>query len=286
LRPEPRQRAYQVIFEHDTPAGRAFDVGLIAMIVLSVIVVMLESVGSIRLEHGPLLRALEWGFTLLFSIEYGFRIWCSPRRIRYVRSFFGIVDLIAILPTYLSLVLPGGQALLSVRALRLLRVFRVLKLVHHVQESRILLRALRQSRDKITVFIAVVLTLVVILGSLMYLVEGSENGFTSIPRSVYWAIVTLTTVGYGDIAPQTNLGQALAAMIMIMGYAIIAVPTGIVTVELGNVQRREIGEKSCSSCGLVGHDGDASYCRRCGGRLGSPEDSRETMTTPGSIVDR
>jgi voltage-gated potassium channel len=271
--PTPRQHTFRVIFEHDTQAGRAFDIALIITIIASVVVVMLESVASIRSEHGPLLRALEWGFTVLFTIEYALRIWCSPRRVRYVRSFFGVVDLIAILPTYLSLVLPGGQALLSVRALRLLRVFRVLKLAHHVQESRVLLRALRQSRDKITVFVATVLTLVVILGSLMYLIEGSANGFTSIPRSVYWAIVTLTTVGYGDIAPQTNVGQALAAMIMIMGYAIIAVPTGIVTVELGNVQRQVLTERSCSSCGLAGHDGDAAYCRRCGARLGSPEDA-------------
>jgi voltage-gated potassium channel len=229
---------------------------------------MLESVAAIRLQHGALLRALEWGFTILFTVEYALRVWCSPRRIRYVRSFFGVVDLIAILPTYLSLVLPGGQALLSVRALRLLRVFRVLKLAHHVQESRVLLRALRQSRDKITVFVAAVLTLVVILGSLMYLIEGSAHGFTSIPRSVYWAIVTLTTVGYGDIAPQTNVGQALAAMIMIMGYAIIAVPTGIVTVELGNVQRQSLAERACAVCGLTGHDGDAEYCKQCGSRLG------------------
>lgn len=188
---------------------------------------------------------------------------------RYVRSFFGAVDLIAILPTFLSLVFPGGQALLSVRALRLLRVFRVLKLAHHIEESRVLLRALRQSRDKITVFVAAVLTLVVILGSLMYLVEGSANGFTSIPRSVYWAIVTLTTVGYGDIAPQTNVGQALAAMIMIMGYAIIAVPTGIVTVELGNVQRRAAVERECMRCGCGQHDEDARHCKMCGASLRS-----------------
>jgi voltage-gated potassium channel len=186
---------------------------------------------------------------------------------RYAHSFFGIVDLVAILPTYLSLILPGGQALLSVRALRLLRVFRVLKLAHHVQESRVLMRALRQSREKITVFVAAVLTIVVTMGSLMYLIEGAAHGFTSIPRSVYWAIVTLTTVGYGDIAPQTNVGQALAAVIMIMGYAIIAVPTGIITVELGNVQRQAAAERTCAACGLTGHDRDAEHCKRCGGGL-------------------
>jgi voltage-gated potassium channel len=263
----PRERTYRIIFEHDTPVGRAFDVALIVTIVLSVIVVMLESVASIRLEHGALLRALEWGFTILFSVEYGLRLWCSPRRMRYAHSFFGIVDLVAILPTYLSLILPGGQALLSVRALRLLRVFRVLKLAHHVQESRVLMRALRQSREKITVFVAAVLTIVVTMGSLMYLIEGAAHGFTSIPRSVYWAIVTLTTVGYGDIAPQTNVGQALAAVIMIMGYAIIAVPTGIITVELGNVQRQAAAERTCAACGLTGHDRDAEHCKRCGGGL-------------------
>ncbi|MGD8726791.1 MAG: ion transporter, partial [Gemmatimonadales bacterium] len=214
-----------------------------------------------------LLRAVEWGFTILFSVEYALRLWCSPRPTRYARSFFGVVDLLAILPTYLSLVLPGGQALLSVRALRLLRVFRILKLAHHVSESRVLMRALGQSRDKITVFVATILTLVVILGSMMYLIEGGSHGFTSIPRSVYWAIVTLTTVGYGDIAPQTNLGQALAAVIMIMGYAIIAVPTGIVTVELGNIERQTRMDRICGRCGAPGHESDARHCKQCGAKL-------------------
>jgi voltage-gated potassium channel len=219
------------------------------------------------MQYGELLRAAEWGFTILFTLEYVLRLWCSPRPMRYARSFFGVVDLVAILPTYLSLIFPGGQASLSVRALRLLRVFRILKLAHHVSEARVLMRALRQSREKITVFIAAVLTLVVIMGSMMYLIEGATNGFTSIPRSVYWAIVTLTTVGYGDIAPQTNVGQALAAVIMIMGYAIIAVPTGIVTVELGNVARRALAERTCPKCEFQGHDADASHCKRCGDTL-------------------
>lgn len=262
-----RQRVYRIIFEHDTPPGKAFDVALIVAIVASVIVVMLESVATIRLQYGNVLRVTEWVFTALFTIEYSFRLWCAPRPGRYARSFFGVVDLVAILPTYLSLVLPGGQALLSVRALRLLRVFRVLKLAHYVKESRVLMRALRQSREKITVFVAAVLTLVVIMGSLMYLIEGAANGFTSIPRAVYWAIVTLTTVGYGDIAPQTNSGQALAALIMIMGYAIIAVPTGIITVELGNVARGQSSGKVCPNCGAIGHENDAEYCRKCGVHL-------------------
>jgi voltage-gated potassium channel len=265
-----RERTYEIIFGHYTPAGKAFDVGLILLIIASVMVVMLESVQAIRMEHGPLLRATEWGFTILFTIEYGLRLWCSPKPIRYARSFFGVVDLLAILPTYLSLVLPGGQALLSVRALRLLRVFRIFKLAHHVSEAGALMRALGQSRDKITVFIAAVLTLVVILGSLMYLIEGGANGFTSIPRSVYWAIVTLTTVGYGNIAPQTDLGQALAAVVMIMGYAIIAVPTGIVSVEMANVARQARSERVCANCGAVGHDADAKHCNKCGAELWHP----------------
>jgi voltage-gated potassium channel len=263
-----RQRTYEIIFGHHTPAGRAFDVALILSIIVSVIVVMLESVQSIRIEHGAALRAMEWGFTILFTVEYFLRLWCSPKPARYARSFFGVVDLMAILPTYVSLILPGGQALLSVRALRLLRVFRILKLAHHVSESRLLMRALKQSRDKITVFVATILALVVILGSMMYLIEGGANGFTSIPRAVYWAIVTLTTVGYGDIAPQTNLGQALAAVVMIMGYAIIAVPTGIITVELGAVTRQARTERICAKCSTSGHDGDAKHCKRCGAELG------------------
>jgi len=262
-----RERVYQVIFGHDTRAGKAFDVSLILLIVASVIVVMLESVASVRIGQGGLLRRLEWGFTIAFTAEYALRLWCVPKAARYARSFFGVVDLLAIMPTYLSLVFPGGQALLSVRALRLLRVFRVLKLAHHVAEARVLMRALRQSRDKITVFVLAVITLVVILGSMMYLIEGSAHGFTSIPRSVYWAVVTLTTVGYGDIAPQTTVGQALAALIMIMGYAIIAVPTGIVTVELGYASRRAKMERACAQCSSIDHDSDARYCKRCGGSI-------------------
>ena len=262
-----RGRTYEVIFGHDTAAGKSFDVVLICLIAASVVIVMLDSVAGIRAAYGRELRAAEWVFTVAFTTEYLFRLWCAPSAFGYARSFFGIVDVIAILPTYLSLLIPGGQALLIVRALRLLRIFRVLKLANYVSEATILTRALRASRHKITVFIAVVLTLVVTLGSMMYLVEGGVNGFTSIPKSIYWAIVTLTTVGYGDIAPQTVLGQGLAAMIMILGYAIIAVPTGIVTVELGAAVRRAAGEKTCPGCGLADHDGDALFCKRCGRRI-------------------
>lgn len=259
-----RERVYNVIFGHETTAGKLFDVILIWLILVSVLVVMLESVRSFRLEYGIWLRRAEWVFTVVFSIEYALRLWCAPSAGRYARSFFGIVDLMAIIPTYLTLVIPGGQALLTVRALRLLRVFRVLKLAHYVSEASIITQALRASRHKITVFVAGVLTLVVTFGSMMYLIEGAANGFTSIPRSVYWAIVTLTTVGYGDIAPQTSLGQALAAVIMIMGYAIIAVPTGIVTVEIGEASRQFRAQRKCSRCGLGGHDSDARFCKQCG----------------------
>jgi voltage-gated potassium channel len=232
--------------------------------------VMAKTVAGIHAAYGPALRALEWGFTVIFTVEYALRVWSAPRRLGYVFSFFGVVDLLSILPTYVSVFVPGGQALLTVRALRLLRVFRVLKLGEYLSEASHIARALRQSRRKIIVFLATVLTLVVVLGSVMYVIEGSSNGFTSIPRSVYWAIVTLTTVGYGDIAPRTGVGQAVAALIMIIGYGIIAVPTGIVTVELGNVARSEAALRiACPRCALAGHDADARFCRRCGERLTS-----------------
>ena len=261
-----RENAFRIIFEHNTPGGKAFDVALIAFIIASVVVVMLDSVQSVRLVHGPLLRQLEWGFTILFSVEYVLRLWCARSATRYARSFFGVVDLLALLPTYLSLIFPGGQALLSVRALRLLRVFRVLKLVEYVAEASVLMQALKKSRQKIIVFITAVLTLAVIMGSLMYLVEGAKAGFTSIPRSIYWAIVTLTTVGYGDIAPQSTFGQILAVVLMIMGYGIIAVPTGSVTVELGRASA-PVDARHCDGCRTTGHARDAQYCRLCGARL-------------------
>lgn len=267
-----RLHIYIVVFESDTPAGRAFDVGLILVILASVLAVMLESVSGIRAEYGRILFAAEWAFTVLFTIEYGLRLACVGRPWRYARSFFGIVDLLATIPTYLSLVLPGAQFLLVIRLLRILRVFRVLKLVHYVSEADTLLEAMRASRRKLTVFLVSVGTLVVILGSLMYLIEGARNGYTSIPRSIYWAIVTLTTVGYGDISPQTNLGQALAAVVMMTGYAIIAVPTGIVTSEMTRrrtqLDQEQARTRTCDACGAGGHEGDAAFCNRCGTRLG------------------
>ena len=264
-----RRKLHEVIFEADTPAGRAFDVVLLVLILLSVVAVCLESVQPIREEHGTLLRALEWILTGLFTVEYVLRLYCVRRPLRYARSFFGVVDLLAIVPTYLSVVVTGSQSLLVVRSLRLLRVFRVLKLVHFLGEARMLHAALRASMRKIVVFLGSVLTLILIVGSMMYLIEGPENGFTSIPRSIYWAIVTMTTVGYGDIAPQTVPGQILASAIMILGYGIIAVPTGIVTVELAGQggDRRNVSTQACPMCGGEDHAWDAKHCKHCGARL-------------------
>lgn len=265
-----RDELYRIIFEADTPAGRAFDVVLIVLICVSVFAVALESVESVRATFGPHLRTLEWALTVVFTLEYLVRLLVVPRPLRYATSFFGVVDLVAVLPTYLGLFVPGGQALLTVRGLRILRAFRVLKLANHVQEASVLWTALQAARHKITVFLAVVLTIVVILGSIMYLIEGPENGFTSIPRSVYWAIVTVTTVGYGDIAPRTTAGQLVATVAMIMGYGIIAVPTGIVTVELGRVPRLDVTTRTCPECLTEGHERDARFCKACGARLPDP----------------
>lgn len=264
--PSLKERVGDIIFETDTPAGRAFDVALLVVILLSVVAVMLESVADIRLRYGPQLRAAEWIFTALFTAEYLLRVYTAYDRRRYVLSFFGVVDLLAILPTYLSLFFTGSQYFLVVRALRLLRVFRVLKLARFVGQADVLTRALRASREKITVFVITVLTLVLIIGAVMFLVEGPEHGFSDIPTSVYWAIVTLTTVGYGDISPQTPLGKFLASLVMILGYGIIAVPTGIVSVELSRAERQP--PRRCPGCGLTQHDADARFCKRCGAALG------------------
>ena len=262
-----RDILFEIIFEADTPAGKWFDIILIICILLSVLIVMLDSVGSIREKHGELLYAVEWFFTILFTIEYIFRLICVGKPIRYAVSFYGIIDLLAILPTYVSIIFFRSRYLAVVRVLRVLRIFRVLKLGHHTKEATVLKKALYASRRKILVFLFVVLSLVVIIGSLIYLIEEEENGFTSIPRSVYWAIVTLTTVGYGDISPVTGLGQFLAAIVMILGYSIIAVPTGIVTVELSRVHTEQSSCQACPSCSAEGHDRDAQYCKFCGTKL-------------------
>jgi len=265
-RPRWRTRLHEVIFEADTPAGRAFDIALLIVIVVSVVAVMLESVADIRRRYGDLLRVLEWVVTITFTIEYVLRLLAVDRPSRYARSFFGIVDLLAIVPTYLGLFVPEAHSLMVVRVVRLLRVFRVLKLARFLGEAQLLLRALRASRRKITVFLGAIVTVVIVVGALMYVIEGEANGFTSIPTSMYWAVVTLTTVGYGDIAPRTTLGQLLAALLMILGYGIIAVPTGIVTVELANASRA-VSRQACPGCGIEGHDVDATHCKACGAHL-------------------
>jgi voltage-gated potassium channel len=267
LQPAWRARVHEVIFEADTRAGRAFDVLLLWCIVASVLAVLLESVAEIREDYATILRVAEWTFTILFTVEYILRLMTVGRPLRYAISFYGIVDLLAIVPTYLSMLLPGAQTLLVIRALRLLRVFRILKLGRFVEEARVLGRALRASRPKITVFLGTVLTLVLILGTLMYLIEGEEHGFDSIPRGIYWAIVTLTTVGYGDITPSTVLGRMLASVVMILGYAIIAVPTGIVSVELARATDHAVSTQACEQCSAEGHDTDAKHCKYCGARL-------------------
>jgi len=262
-----REILFEVIFEADTAAGRWFDILLIASILLSVAVVMLDSVGPVQAGHGELLYAAEWFFTILFTIEYILRLICVGVPIRYAASFYGVVDLLAILPTYLSLFIFGSRYLAVVRILRVLRIFRVFKLGHHTKEAALLKKALLASRRKIIVFLFVVLTLVIIIGSLIYVIEGREHDFTSIPRGVYWAIVTLTTVGYGDISPSTPAGQFLAAIVMILGYSIIAVPTGIVTAQFSQAKRQPLTTQACPQCSAEDHDPDAKYCKFCGAKL-------------------
>jgi voltage-gated potassium channel len=263
-----RLRLHEIIFEAETPAGKLFDLLLIISIMLSTCVVLIDSIKDINNLYGQYLFVLEWTFTIIFSMEYCLRIFCTGKPVHYIFSFFGIVDLLAILPTYISLFFPGSQYLGVVRVLRLLRVFRVLKLVQYMTEMQRLTQALYASRRKIEVFLYGVITLVIILGSLMYVIEGEENGFTSIPRGIYWAIVTMTTVGYGDIYPKTTLGQALASIVMILGYSIIAVPTGIITAELTNLEsKHDITTITCMVCSSEGHDRDALYCKFCGASL-------------------
>jgi voltage-gated potassium channel len=263
-----RDRIRIIIFEADTKAGRRFDVTLIGMILLSVLTVMLDSVPQINAKYGQQLYYAEWFFTVLFTVEYAVRLWCIEHSWGYAKSFYGVVDLLSVLPTYLSLWFPGAQFFLAVRILRVLRVFRVLRMVRYVGEAELIAQALAASRRKIIVFVASVLALMVIFGALMYVVEGGTNpAFASIPHSIYWAVTTMTTVGYGDITPTTPLGQSLASFIMIMGYGIIAVPTGIVTLELNEANRRQANTRTCSDCSAEGHSREASYCWRCGAPL-------------------
>ncbi|KAF3981837.1 MAG: ion transporter [Methylococcales symbiont of Hymedesmia sp. n. MRB-2018] len=260
-----RESLHTIIFGAESRLGRAFDVALIISIVCSVLVVMLGTVAKVNIRYGEILFYMEWFFTLLFTLEYGLRLLTVRRPLRYTFSFFGIVDFISIIPAYLAFFFPSIKYMLVIRILRLLRIFRVLKLSAYMGEADILVNALAKSGRKIMVFLYTILTLVVIFGALMYTIEGSQSGFTSIPKSVYWAVVTLTTVGYGDIAPQSSLGQIIAVFIMIMGYGIIAVPTGIYSAELIKTAKSgKVKNNACPDCGETGHDFDADFCKYCG----------------------
>jgi voltage-gated potassium channel len=266
--PDWKVKVHEIIFEADTKWGKFFDVVLLWAILLSVIAVMLETVEAIHVNFGELLFVVEWVFTILFSIEYVLRILSVGRPYKYIFSFMGMVDLLSLIPTYLSLVVVGSHYLLVIRTIRLMRIFRILKLTRYVSEANVLRDALRASAVKITVFIGGVVVLVLIMGSIMYIVEGPENGFTSIPTSMYWTIVTITTVGYGDIAPLTTLGQTIASLIMLLGYGIIAVPTGIVTAQIAiNKTNQAVSTQSCPECSEEGHDPNAKYCKYCGENL-------------------
>ncbi|MFD2180000.1 ion transporter [Veronia pacifica] len=266
-----QKHLYTMIFGTHTKAGKAFDIALIVVIISSIVVLMLDSVGIYKEKYGTLLYTIEWCFTAFFTIEYLLRLYCSPHRLAYARSFYGIIDVVAVLPTFLALFIPGASYLMAIRLLRVLRIFRILKLVRFLQESNFLLSALRMSARKIMVFFMTVFVLVTVFGSLMFAIEGPEHGFTSIPYSIYWAIVTMTTVGYGDLVPQTDLGKGLASLTMLMGYCIIAVPTGIITAQMGqeiNLHRRLV---KCPNCSENGHESDALYCKHCGSELPEPD---------------
>jgi voltage-gated potassium channel len=260
---------HEIIYESNTAAGKAFDVGLLIAIFTSILVVMIDSVASIHQEHGRLLQIVEWCYTALFTVEYVLRLISIRRPMRYVFSPLGIIDLVSLIPSYLSIFFIGAQSLLVFRALRLLRVFRIFKLSRFLTEINFLTVALKGSLRKISIFLLTVLTLTVILGSIMYLVEKKENGFSNIPESIYWAIVTITTVGYGDISPVTPMGKFVASVVMLIGYAIIAVPTGILTHDLAMAAKKEKKElpEACPNCGSEGHDGDAAFCKFCGAPL-------------------
>lgn len=257
----------EVIFGVETRWGRMFDVVLLWAIVISLVAMMVESIPTFREQHGTTLYIIEWVFTIFFTLEYLLRLWASAEPRKYAFSFLGVIDLLAIIPTYLSLLIVGTHFLLVIRAIRLLRVFRILKLVRYLKGAQMLVTAMKASKEKVFVFLTAVVTMAVILGTLMYMIEGGEHGFDSIPRSIYWAIVTLTTVGYGDIAPGTILGQFLAALIMILGYSIIAVPTGIVSVEVAKASKEDPSNANCNRCGETHHLSEARFCQKCGERM-------------------
>ncbi|UCR85954.1 ion transporter [Pseudomonas chlororaphis] len=262
-----RERLYVMIFQTDTVAGRRFDSILLLIILASLVIVILDSIDEVHQNYANVLAYIEWGFTLIFAIEYGLRLYCSPKPLRYAFSFYGLVDLLAIVPGILALYYSDAQYLLIIRVIRMLRIFRVLKLSPYLKQAHYLLDALRGSKQKILVFLLSVCTLVTVFGTLMYVVEGPEHGFTSIPKGIYWAIVTLTTVGYGDIVPKTVIGQIISSMVMITGYSIIAVPTGIFTAELANALRGEQLKHDCPVCSKNNHEHGAAFCSRCGNAL-------------------
>ncbi|MGN7739796.1 ion transporter [Pseudomonas sp. 22526] len=262
-----RERLYVMIFQTDTVAGRRFDSILLLIILASLVIVILDSIDEVHQNYANVLAYIEWGFTLIFAIEYGLRLYCSPKPLRYAFSFYGLVDLLAIVPGILALYYSDAQYLLIIRVIRMLRIFRVLKLSPYLKQAHYLLDALRGSKQKILVFLLSVCTLVTVFGTLMYVVEGPEHGFTSIPKGIYWAIVTLTTVGYGDIVPKTVIGQIISSMVMITGYSIIAVPTGIFTAELANALRGEQLKHDCPVCRKDNHEHGAAFCSRCGNAL-------------------
>ncbi|RKZ34015.1 ion transporter [bacterium] len=262
-----RARMHQIIFEADTIAGKIFDIILLIVILLSVIVVMLESVASVEWKYGNFLRTAEWVFTIIFTIEYILRLWCVRKSLKYAFSFYGIVDFFGFIPTYISIFVPGTHFLIVIRIIRLVRIFRIFKLTRYLREGQIMLKAIRASKPKIIVFLVSVLTAVITIGSMMYLIEGAEHGFSNIPKSIYWAVVTMTTVGYGDISPQTPLGQFLSMIVMILGYAIIAVPTGIISFDIMKTIQDKVSTQVCPECSREGHDSDAKYCKFCGSKL-------------------
>jgi len=266
-----KARLYEIIFEADTPMGKLFDVVLLWVILFSIALVMLESVQLVNNKYGFWLKFAEWIVTFVFSLEYILRIWLLRKPQSYIFSFYGLIDLLSILPSYLSLIIAGSGGLVVIRALRLLRVFRILKLSRYTSEASLIMQALKNSKQKLTVFLVAILAVVTILGTVMYMVEGEENGFTSIPESIYWAIVTLTTVGYGDIAPHTDLGKFISSFVMILGYAIIAVPTGIVTVATNNQMEKMVSTQVCPECLCETHEPNAKFCKRCGAELNPKE---------------
>ncbi|SDB49746.1 voltage-gated potassium channel [Pseudomonas sp. NFACC23-1] len=262
-----RERLYVIIFQSDTVAGRRFDSTLLLIILASLVIVMLDSIDSVHKNYAALLAGIEWGFTFVFIVEYGLRLYCSPKPLRYAFSFYGLVDLLAIVPGILALYYSDAQYLLIIRIIRMLRIFRVLKLSPYLKQANYLMAALRGSKQKIIVFLVSVSTLVTVFGTLMYVIEGPEHGFTSIPKGIYWAIVTLTTVGFGDIVPKTPLGQVVSSLVMITGYSIIAVPTGIFTAELATAMRGDQLQHDCPVCSKNNHEHGAAFCSRCGNAL-------------------